>query len=237
MKAAAAIAAIGLLAATALGAQGRGATSGTAQAGQELARGPGGQGDLGRGMMGGRMGGGPGSDVPGWENLKKLDKALTVDTAKERVASALKDWGYAELAVDAVTEYQGGFYAVVKDKASGKAALEVLVDATYGTVSASLDGGMNWNTKYGRTLAWPLASGTTITADEAKKAAEQVLARSRDTTKYDLKVVELPGYFSVQLLNGGKLSGLIAVNAYTSQVWYRGGRGGRFAAADESDAG
>jgi hypothetical protein len=227
LKAAAAIAAIGLLVAVTAGAAPRGA-------GRDMMGGRG--AGSGPGMMGGRMSG-AGSGVPGWEDLKKLDKALTVETAKERVTSALKDWGYAELVVDTVTEYQGGFYAVVKDRASGKAALEVYADATYGTVSASLGGGMNWNTKYGRSLKWPLASGKAITADEAKKAAEQFLARNRDTTKYEMKVVELPGYYSVQLLDGGKLSGLIAVNAYTSQVWYRGGRGVRFSASDQSDAG
>ena len=175
--------------------------------------------------------------APGWADLKKLDKALTVETAKERVVSALKDWGYADLVVDTVTEYDNGFYALVKEKASGKPALEAFVDPTYGTVSAGRGPEASWNTKYGRSLHWPLPTGKTITADEAKKLVQQWLDRSRDRTAYDLKVVELPGYFSVQLQNGGKLAGVVAVNAYTSQVWYRGGRGGRFAASDGSDAG
>lgn len=227
VKAAAVVAAIGLLAAASAGAAPRGWNGGV----------------RGRGMVGGRMDGwmgpgssmmngrgfGPGSEVPGWENLKKLDKALTVETAKERAASALKDWGFTELTVDSVLAYGSDYYALVKEKASGKAALELYVDAEYGVVrAASVQG---WNTTYGRSLAWPLASGKTISADEARKAAEQWLARIRDTTKYELKVVELPGYYSVQLLDGGTLSGLVAVNAYTGQVWYRGGRGGRLAGA------
>jgi hypothetical protein len=194
----------------------------------------------GRGMMDGGRGGGPGAmgmrgDLPGWQNLPKLDKALTVDTAKERVVTALKDWGYAELAVDTVVAYQGDFYAVAKDKASGKPALELYVDADYGTVTAA--GVAGWNTKYGRSLAWPLASGKSITADEAKKLAQDLIDRSRTTVKYELKVVELPGYFSIQMYDAGKLSGLVAVNAYTSQVWYRGGRGGRFTAVAGSTEG
>lgn len=230
VKAAAVIAALGLLAVVGAGAAPRG-----------MMGGPG----YGSGMMGGpgygMMGGGVRGVLPGWENLQKLDKALTVDTAKERVASALKDWGYAELVVDTVAEYQGGFYAVAKDRASGKAALELYVDADYGTVTAA--GVAGWNTKYGRSLAWPLASGRTITADEAKNLAQRWIDGTRTTVKYELKVVELPGYFSVQLYDGAKLSGLMAVNAYTSQVWYRGGRGdrdgrgGRFSAAAGSDEG
>lgn len=229
LRTAAVIAAIGMLAAASAGAAPRGWGG--------SARGP--------GMMGGRMtpgpfatdgrGFGPWYEVPGWKNLEKLDKALTVDTAKERAAAALKDWGFTDLAVDSVVAYGSDFYALVKEKASGKAALELYVYAEYGVVrAASVQG---WNTKYGRSLAWPLASGKTISADEARKAAEQWLARIRDTTKYELKVVELPGYYSVQLLDGGKLSGLIAVNAYTSQVWYRGGRGGRLASSAAGSTG
>lgn len=252
MKTAAVIAAMGSLAAATLSAQGADAVSGATQRGprgmgmgQDIARGPGGAGP---GMMGGRgsaglgnagpgMMGGGWDTVPGWADLKKLDKPLTVETAKERVVAALKDWGYADLVVDTVTEYGNGFYAIMKEKASGKPALEAFVDPTYGTVSAGRGFEARWNTKYGRSLDWPLPSGKTITADEAKTLAQQWLDRDRITTKYELKVVELPGYYSIQLLENGKLSGLAAVNAYTSQVWYRGGRGGRFAVSDGSDAG
>jgi len=241
MKAAAVIAAMSLLAAISAGALPRGA-------GQGMMGGPGSQGP---GMMGGRGfdgGFGPGSRapgmmgggwnaIPGWESLKKLDTALTVETAKERVVSALKDWGYADLVVDSVAAYDDAFYALVKEKASGKPALEAFVEPVYGTVSAGRGPESGWNTKFGRSLMWPLPSGKAITADQAKNLAQQWLDRSRDRTAYELKVVELPGYFSVQLLDKGKLSGLMAVNAYTSQVWYRGMRGGRFAVTDGSDAG
>jgi hypothetical protein len=254
LKAAAVIAAMGLLAVAALGAQGVNTNSGV-----DIARGPGMMGGRGPdrwdgpgvapgtgqwngpGRMDGPGIGGPGmggwNAVPGWESLKKLDKPLTVETAKDRVASALKDWGYTDLVVDTVAAYGNGFYALVKEKASGKSALEAFVDPTYGTVSAGQGPEVGWNTKYGRSLNWPLPSGKTITADQAKNLVQQWLDRSRDRTAYELKVTELPGYFSVQLLDGGKLSGLAAVNAYTSQVWYRGGRGGRFAVTDGSDAG
>jgi hypothetical protein len=234
VKAAAAIAALGLLAVVGAGAAPRGMMLRGADttAGASMMGGAGG-GRLGDGVGPGTMG--MRGDLPGWQNLQKLDKALTVDTAKERVVTALKDWGFAELAVDTVVAYQDGFYAVAKDKASGKPALELYVDADYGTVTAA--GVAGWNTKYGRSLAWPLASGTTITADAAKKLAQDWIDRSRTTVKYELKVVELPGYFSVQMYDGGKLSGLMAVNAYTSQVWYRGGRGGRFTAVTGSTEG
>jgi hypothetical protein len=241
LKAAAVIAVMGLLAAVSAGALPRGAGEGRM----------GGPGSKGPGMMGGRgfdgalgpggrapgMMGGGWNAVPGWEYLKRLDKALTVETAKERVASALKDWGYADLVVDTVAAYDDGFYALVKEKTSGKPALEAFVDPMYGTVSAGRGPESSWNTKYGRSLMWPQPSGKTITAEQAKNLVQQWLDRSRDRTAYELKVVELPGYFSVQLQEGGKLSGLVAVNATTSQVWYRGGCGGRFAVTDGSDAG
>jgi hypothetical protein len=239
MKVAAAVAALGFLAAVGASAAPRGMVQ----------RGPDAVGGAsmmpGRGAGPGMMGGGPGfgpatmmdgrgmrGDLPGWQDLEKLDKALTLDTAKERVATALKDWGYAELVVDSVVAWDGDFYALAKDRATGKTGLELFVDADYGVVTGA--GAAGWNTKYGRPVAWPLPSGKTITADEARTLAQQWLDRSRVTTKYTLKVVELPGYFSVQLLDGAELSGLLAVNAYTSQVWYRGVRGGRFTAVPGS---
>jgi len=253
MKAAVVIAAMGLLAVVAAGATPRGAMGFGTVGGWNNGPNRGFDGRFSpgignsRGMMGGRgfdgsfgpgMMGNGWHTVPGWEYLKKLDKALTVETAKERVVSALKEWGYADLVVDTVMAYDDGFYALVKEKSSSKPALEAFVDPTYGTVTAGRGPESNWNTKYGRSLHWPLPSGKTINAEQAKNLVQQWLDRSRDRTAYELKVVELPGYFSVQLLDGGKLSGLVAVNSYTSQVWYRwGGRGGRFSLADVSDAG
>jgi hypothetical protein len=234
LKAAAVIAAIGLLAAFSAGAAPRG--MGPGASGRWDFDDDGGPGACGPGMMRGPgaygpgvMGGG-GYGVPGWQNLKKLDKPLTADTAKGRVLSALKDWGYTGLAVDTVVEYGAGFYALVKDPSSGQAALELFVDPVYGTVSAGRGPEAAWNTKYGRDLRWPQPSGSAISADQAKTAAQEWLNRA-GAPAYDLKVVELPGYFSIQLVQNGKLVGLAAVNAYTRQVWYRGNRGARWAGA------
>lgn len=242
VKVAAAVAALGFLAAAGASAAPRGmfprGPDAVGAASMMAGRG-GGPGMMGAGPGYGpgmtRDGPGPRGGMPGWQDLGKLDKALTVDTAKERVATALKDWGYTDLVVDAVAALGDDFYAVAKDKATGKAGLELFVDADYGVVTGA--GAAGWNTKYGRPVAWPLPSGKTITADEAKNAAQAWLDRSRVATKYTLKVLELPGYFSVQLYDGTALSGLLAVNAYTSQVWYRGGHGGRFTAVPGADEG
>jgi uncharacterized membrane protein YkoI len=197
-----------------------------------------GPGMMGPGMMGGGMmagHGGYGGMMGGydaWGTVKPLDKPLTLDGAAERVSAALKEWGYTDLVIEEVVEYTWNFYALVKEKATGRGALELLIDPRTGIVSAEPGPNMMWNTKYGH-RSWSGAStAPAVSADRAKKIARDWLAASGDTTAWDLEASEMYGYYSIHLERDGKMEGMLAVNSWTGAVWYHTWHGA-FVAAKE----
>ena len=152
--------------------------------------------------------------------VRPLDKPLTLDGAAERVSAALRDWGYTDLEIEEVVEYTWNFYALVKEKSTGKGALELLVDPRTGLVSAEPGPNMMWNTKYGRRTWLGASSAPTIDAAQAKTIAQEWLMAGGDRTAWKLEVSEMYGYFSVHLERDGTMEGMLAVNAWTGEVWY-----------------
>ena len=187
----------------------------------------------GPGMMSGRGGfGGMMSPGGAWQQVQPLDTPLTLDTATERVTEALKAWGYADLEIEEVVEYTWNFYALVREKSTGKGALELLVDPRTGIVTAEPGPNMMWNTKYGHRTWFGGSTAQTIDADRARKTATEWLAASGDRTAWELEVSEMYGYFSIHLERDGKMEGMLAVNAWTGEVWYHTWHGA-FVAARE----
>lgn len=159
----------------------------------------------------------------GWQSQQAplLDKPLTLDGAVERVQAAIKERGYQdELVVDDVLQYSWSFYVLVKEKSTGKGAVELLVDPRTGVVTFEGGPGMMWNTKYGRTRWSSAPAAAVISADEAKKAASDWLAQNGDTVKWDMQVKELYGYYTIRLVRDGRVEGILSVNASTRAVWY-----------------
>jgi uncharacterized membrane protein YkoI len=169
-----------------------------------------------------------------WQQAQPLDKPLTLDGAAERVSAALKDWGYTDLEIEEVVEYTWNFYALVREKSTGKGALELLVDPRAGIVSAEPGPNMMWNTKYGHRTWFGGSTAPTIDADRAKKIAREWLAASGDKTAWELEVSEMYGYYSIHLERDGKMEGMLAVNAWTGAVWYHTWHG-TFVAAKEME--
>jgi hypothetical protein len=205
-----------------------------------------GPGMMGRGGYGGMMGGGWGSHGgmmgPGmmgggygaWGPVKPLDKPLTLDGAAERVSAALKEWGYTDLEIEEVVEYTWNFYVLVKERSTGKGALELLVDPRTGIVSAEPGPNMMWNTKYGHRSWTGGSTAPAVSADAAKRIAGEWLKARGDKTAWDLEVSDMYGYFSIHLERDGKMEGMLAVNAWTGDVWYHTWHG-TFVAAKEME--
>jgi hypothetical protein len=173
----------------------------------------GGAGDMrGNGMHGGGM----------YSNaqVQPLKEPLTLDTAAQRASTALKDWGYTDLVVDEVVQYMSGFYVHAKEKSTGKGAMELFVDAQTGVVSPAPGPARMWNTKYGRHVWTGTGAGATVTSAAAEKAARDWLAARGDATAWTLKVKEMYGYFTVNLVKDGRVEGMLGVNAINSQVAY-----------------
>ena len=239
----AAAVAVAILTAASVGASGRRESQAYPGPGMMApgARGQGmtGPGAMGGGMRGGRGGreyGGPGMSGPqqGWQGQQAplLDKPLTLDGAAERVEAAIKDWGYQDLVVDEVIQYSWNFYVLVKEKNTGKGAVELLVDPRTGVVGFEPGPNMMWNTKYGH-MRWSGApAAAAITADEAKQVAAQWLAQSGDTTAWTMEVNEMYGYYTIHLVRDGRMEAMLGVNASTRAVWYHTWHG-PFVAAKE----
>ncbi len=209
-----------LLAATTLAASARAEKSAAAARGYGPGYGMmGGYGGMMGGGYGGMMGGGMMGGGYGWD-AAPLDKPLTLDTAADRVMEALTAWGYADLEVQEIVQYSWNFYALVREKSTGKGALELLVDQRTGVVTLEPGPGMMWNTRYGRRYWSGSSSATKVTADAAKKIARDWLTSRGDATAWDFEVTELPGYFSIHLEKDGRMEGMLGVNAYTGAVWY-----------------
>jgi hypothetical protein len=148
---------------------------------------------------------------------------------------ALKEWGYADLEVEEVVQYAWNFYAIVKEKATGRGALELLVDPRTGGVFAEPGPNMMWNTKYGHRY-WSGASGApTVDLDRAKKIAREWLATAGDGGDYELEVTEMYGYYSIHLEKDMKMVGMLGVNAWTGAVWYHAWHGEYVAAKEMAD--
>ncbi|MEW6045828.1 MAG: hypothetical protein AB1609_05000 [Bacillota bacterium] len=213
-----------LLAAGAAGAMGWLGGYGPGRAG-----GPGGLpgawgGGMPYGMMGPGMMGygarGPGV-MGGWRAPEPAAGAtpLTAEQVAEQVRAILPQWAEAGLRVGHIMEFDNGFYVIVEG-AGGKGAFELLVDRYGAWVHPEPGPNMMWNTRYGHMGSWQAATGKPpVSAEQAVRQAQAYLDRSMPGTTAG-ELTEFPGYYTIDVMTGGRTSGMLSVNAYTGQVWY-----------------
>ncbi len=192
-------------------------------------QGPGPQGlGGGRGFPGGWGPGGMrgrwGQAVPPGSSAITLDQA--VDIAKAFPASR----GYTDIEPTEVMEFTNNFYAEYKEKSTGIHAFEVLIDKYSGIVTPEMGPNMMWNTKYGMMGGggmmggWFRRSSPTaqmpVTAEQARRYAQQYLDANLPGTQADEEVDTFYGYYGLHVLQGGKVYGMLSVNGQSGQVWY-----------------
>ena len=130
----------------------------------------------------------------------------TIAQARARAAQAATPRG---LHPGEVIQFTDNFYVELKDS-SGAATTEVLVDPASGAVQTEPGPAMMWNT----------GSRTgTLTAEQAKQAATAWLASNRPGESVK-SIDAYPGYFTIDTAAGGKMAGMLSVNAATGAVWY-----------------
>jgi hypothetical protein len=165
------------------------------------------------GMMGGGMMGGTSFGIAGTGEVTTLDQA---HAAAQRYADRL------DLQVGEVMQFSNNFYAELV-AASGAKATEVLIDPDSGSVRLEYGPAMMWNTRYGM-HPWVSTSTVGVSAEEAQQIAGRWLAQyDNGTTAGDADV--FPGYYTVHTLEGGEVTGMLSVNAYTGAVWYHSWHG------------
>jgi hypothetical protein len=184
-----------------------------------------------------------------WTTGASGQKPISIDQAQRSVQAVLDQQGNGDLAIDEVIEFQDNFYAIVKEKSTGRGAFEVLVNRYNGVVSPEPGPNMMWNTKYGMMagqgggmigvgsgMMGGVVTGSgmmgygasvgpmTVSADLARKAAQQWLDQNQPGS-----TTEQPdtfyGYCTVHFRKDGHVSGMLSVNGYTGQVWYHSWHG------------
>lgn len=162
----------------------------------------------GPGMMGGPYG------LPG--DGQPVQTLATVHQRAQLFADRLG------LRAGEVMQFSNGFYAELLTS-DGQGATEVLIDPAGGAVSVEHGPAMMWNTRYGMHASAPAAPAQ-LTAAEATRLAQQWL----DSQRSGLTAGEaqaFPGYYTLHTLRGGKIDGMLSVNAFTGVVWYHAWHG------------
>lgn len=59
-----------------------------------------------------------------------------------------------------------------------------------------------------------------VTAEQALKVAQTYLDKAYPGVQVGVKADQYPGYYTIDVQKQGKLSGMLSVNGFTSQVWY-----------------
>lgn len=149
-----------------------------------------------------------------------------------------------DLRVGEVMQFENNYYAELIES-NGDRATEVLVDARTGAVWFEFGPAMMWNTRYGmmsgqgmmgggsgsgwmmggenrRDSTWAPAPATTtpsVSAEEARTVATRWLTLEGSKLRAGTADA-FPGYYTVHVLQGNRIAGMLSVNAYTGAVWY-----------------
>lgn len=185
----------------------------------------------GGGMMGG-----------GWMGGSAADQATapvtTIDAAAARAREILARYG-GGLTLAEVMEFSNHFYVLVKEQSTGRGAFELIVERN-GFVHPEPGPNMMWNTKYGHMAGGagygmmgggmmggggpgygPGAQPSTpqaVTPERAQQLAAQYLAQAFPGSTVEHGTA-FYGYFTFDFIRGGKIAGMVSVNAATGQVW------------------
>ncbi len=185
-------------------------------------------GMMGNGMMGnGMMGNGYNSNTPPGERL-------TIDEAKDKVLEYLSDRRMENLELNEIMEFQGNFYAQVKESDTGINAFELLVDPYYGYVSSEPGPNMMWNAKYGPMGGLSSEDMSLSEKDAITKAGEFLSANSADLEAENHADV-FYGYYTIHTVKDGIVEGMLSVNGYTGDVWYHSWHGSFVKMEESSD--
>lgn len=173
---------------------------------------------------------------------------LSIHEVEEILVAYLDDIADPDLVVSEIMIFDNHAYAQILEKSTGIGAREVLVDYQTKGVYPEQGPNMMWNLKFGhmavggnfRGPGMMMGSGTTqfyqdvdledfgempISASEAISAAQEYLERYSPGNQADDHAVMFYGYYTLHILDGQDVSGMLSVNGYTGQVIYHNWHG------------
>lgn len=192
----------------------------------------------GNGMLGGYFSGNSANTTP-----------LTVDQTKQAVESYLEGINNSDLELKEIMIFDNNAYARISEKSTGIGAMELLVDPSTLSVYPEFGPNMMWNLKYGHMsgnnmmgnsgmmggsggmmggsgmvggILPNLSQATqTMTAspEQALKDAQQYLDQEYPGYQTAEDADPFYGYYTIDILKNGKVTGMLSVNGYSGQVF------------------
>ncbi|MFQ5970261.1 MAG: hypothetical protein ACE5J2_07205 [Nitrososphaerales archaeon] len=183
---------------------------------------------MGQGMMGPMMMGNQTSPMGfgGMMNIPTV-QPLTMENVRRVAQDFINSLNDPNLVIKDVKEFEKNFYFIVHEKHTGKGAFEMVVwkDPTgrmAGLMPPEAGPTMMWNMKYG-TFAAPVQE-MIITKDKAGSLAQAYLDTNLPGTMVG-DIQEFHGYYTVQTVKDGKISGMLSVNGFTGHIWHHSWHG------------
>jgi hypothetical protein len=169
-------------------------------------------GGAGPGMMGG------GGMMGGWNGASGTGTRLSLDQITGIAEKYAAGYG-ANLEVAEVMEFSNNFYAVLQEKATGRGAIEILLDPYSGAVSPEMGPNMMWNTKYG-----PMGRGTAgdnpLTLEQARALAQKALDANIPGATVHTDGRTFYGHYTFDYDIDARTAGMLSVNGSTGAVWF-----------------
>jgi hypothetical protein len=198
----------------------------------------------GQGMMGGGFGMmGPG--MLGGYGFGRQGRAepLSLEEAEDAVQRFLVEFGDPDLLLKEVMIFDNHAYAEIVEDSTGIGAMELLVDPVTLAVYPEHGPNMMWNLKYGMMGSQggfgmmggmmggfgrrgfnpiPRQSGSgdmPVSPEEAVVAAQDYLDDYLPGTEVDEHADQFYGYYTLHILDEGKVAGMLSVNGFTAAVF------------------
>ncbi len=173
---------------------------------------------MGMGMQGSYGWNRNGSSASGGERLEMQQADSLLETYITRNGKS------GEVVME-LMEFEGNFYAQIGDSDSGRLLSEVLIDPFSGYVQPEFGPNMMWNTEYGHMGRWrgwfsrSGGRGLKVSGEEAVVIADEWIKRNGINQVADDYADEFPGYYTIHILENGRITGMLSVNGRDGRVW------------------
>lgn len=176
-----------------------------------------GYGRTGSGMMAGSGWNGGGGMMGNWSNGSSAGQRLSLDQIAEMAAQYAVNYGQ-NFEVAEVMEFSNNFYAVIREKDTGRSAFEILLDPYSGAITAEPGPNMMWNAKYGHMGGWA-GGDNTLTLEQARDLAQKALDANVPGGTVHQDAQAFYGYYTFDYNVNSQTAGMLSVNGMSGQVW------------------
>jgi hypothetical protein len=172
---------------------------------------------------------GPGGMMGGWDGVQPGTSGVSMGQAQTQVQTYLDRIGNNDLKIDELLEFDQNFYALIKEKSTGRGAFELLVDKANGAVTPEPGPNMMWNAKYGGMAGGMMGAGRpsgamSVSADRATQSAQTWL--DQRAAGYSAGTPDtFYGYYTFDFTKDGVISGMLSVNGQSGAVWFHSWHG------------